>query len=386
MDFDWSADDAAFRAELAAFLAGALPADWAEVSKDGPGSDAQAAFSRGFCRALAERGWLTQHWPIDVRRARTRAPWRHAILGEEMWARGEPRGSQYMNVNWIGPTIMKYGSEAQKALHLPRISSRRRALVSGLLRARRGLRPRGAAHARAPRRRRLRRERLEDLDLVREQRRLLLPARAHAIPASKRQRGISRAARADGRCPGIEVREIPSVVGERYFHEVFFDGRARARRVPARARGRGLGRRVVCARRTSASARRATRGPRSRSTRSRGRARERRGSPTARSRSGSARRARSARRRACSRYRVIDLRAKGSRRPPTRTSRASPARSPSKPSPISRSSSFGARGARLRELRRGALPARDDGGRRGRRDRGAAQPDREPRWLDLPRE
>ena len=39
-----------------------------------------------------------------------------------MWQRGEPRGSQYMNVNWIGPTIMKYGSEEQKRRHLPPIA------------------------------------------------------------------------------------------------------------------------------------------------------------------------------------------------------------------------------------------------------------------------
>jgi hypothetical protein len=28
-----------------------------------------------------------------------------------------------MNVNWIGPTIMKYGSEEQKSFHLPKISA-----------------------------------------------------------------------------------------------------------------------------------------------------------------------------------------------------------------------------------------------------------------------
>ena len=98
-----------------------LPEDWEEISRHGPGSDAQSTFSREFCGRLAERGWLTQSWPAEYGGADA-TPWRHAILSEEMWRCGEPRGSQYMNVNWIGPTIMKYGSEAQKHLHLDRIS------------------------------------------------------------------------------------------------------------------------------------------------------------------------------------------------------------------------------------------------------------------------
>ena len=46
MDFEWSPDDAAFRHELRAFLDRELPADWATLSKDGPGSDAQLEASR----------------------------------------------------------------------------------------------------------------------------------------------------------------------------------------------------------------------------------------------------------------------------------------------------------------------------------------------------
>ena len=39
-----------------------------------------------------------------------------------MWIAGEPRGGQYMNVNWIGPTLLKYGSEEQKAQYLTPIT------------------------------------------------------------------------------------------------------------------------------------------------------------------------------------------------------------------------------------------------------------------------
>src|SRR5262249_15117045 len=41
--------------------------------------------------------------------------------GEEMWAAGEPRGPQYMNVNWVGPVIMRFGTPAQQEKYLPPI-------------------------------------------------------------------------------------------------------------------------------------------------------------------------------------------------------------------------------------------------------------------------
>ena len=117
--------------------------------------------------------------------------------------------------------------------------------------------------------------------------------------------------------PGIEVREIPSVVGERYFHEVFFDDARVPVVVSARARGRGLERRratrsqferVGAARYARAALH--PRPPGGACARERGLLADARWLREAR------RGARAcARRRACSRYRVIDLRAQG--RPPT---------------------------------------------------------------------
>src|SRR5690606_34297452 len=49
--------------------------------------------------------------------------WEHFVLGEEMLVNGEPRGPQYMNVNWIGPAIMRFGTDAQKAEHLDLIAN-----------------------------------------------------------------------------------------------------------------------------------------------------------------------------------------------------------------------------------------------------------------------
>ena len=218
MDFAWSDEDEAFRRELRAFLAEALPPGWDEIAKDGPGSDAQAAFAREFCPRLAARGWLTQSWPREYGGADA-SPWRHAVLGEEMWRRGEPRSSQYMNVNWIGPTIMRYGSEAQKARYLPPISAGRAFWCQGFSE------PEAGSDLAA-----LRTLAIRDGDAyvvngskiwtsyASQADHCFLVARTD--PDSQRQRGISVLLVAMD-LPGIEVREIPSVVGERYFFEVF---------------------------------------------------------------------------------------------------------------------------------------------------------------------
>ena len=183
------------------------PRDWDELAKDGPGSDAQAAFSRGFCARLAERGWLTPHWPAGVRRPRTRPPG-----GTRSSARSSGRAASRAapvherQLDRPGDhEVRQRGAEARApAAHRPG----RRLLVSGLLGAGRRLGPRGAAHPRAARGRRLRRQRLEDLDLLREPRRLLLPARAQrpGLEAAPRHRG---AAGADGRFPASRCARSP---------------------------------------------------------------------------------------------------------------------------------------------------------------------------------
>jgi len=220
VEFGWSEDDLAFRRELTGFLADALPDDWPELSKDGPGSDAQAEFSKRFCPQLAERGWLTQNWP-EAYGGRAASAWRHIILGEEMWRIGEPRSSQYMNVNWVGPTIMEFGSEAQKERYLPPIARGEAFWCQGFSE------PEAGSDLVA-----LRTLALRDGDdyvvngskiwtsYVNHAQHCFLVVRSD--PESRRHKGIS-VLLCPMDLPGIEVREIPSVVGDRYFFEVFFD-------------------------------------------------------------------------------------------------------------------------------------------------------------------
>lgn len=121
MDIRWSEEHVAFRKRVRDVIDRELPADWVETSRLDNGSDAAVAFARRFCPILGKEGLLVPHWSkadggegLDV--------FHHWILNEEMWAAGEPRSYQYMNVNWIGPAFLKYGSPAQKEKFLPMIT------------------------------------------------------------------------------------------------------------------------------------------------------------------------------------------------------------------------------------------------------------------------
>jgi alkylation response protein AidB-like acyl-CoA dehydrogenase len=122
VEFTWSEAEIAFRERVRDFLRTTLPPEWFDIARHGPGSPEQAAFSRIFCPQMADQELLTPHWPVAYGGAALPA-WHSVILGEELICVGEPRGPQYMNVNWIGPAIMASGSAEQKALHLPPIAA-----------------------------------------------------------------------------------------------------------------------------------------------------------------------------------------------------------------------------------------------------------------------
>lgn len=119
MEYRWSPDDLAFRDEVRGFLDRELPPRWFSLV---PGEEPASDFTFEFCRKLGEHGLMAPHWPSQYG-GRDASGWQFIILGEELWRAGEPRGAQYMNVNWLGPAIMAAGSDEQKAYHLRRITA-----------------------------------------------------------------------------------------------------------------------------------------------------------------------------------------------------------------------------------------------------------------------
>jgi alkylation response protein AidB-like acyl-CoA dehydrogenase len=115
MDFAFTPEEEAFRSDLRQFLAAELPSWWRGMFVD---DERVMPQTRRLCAALAARGWLTLAWPRAYGGAEA-SVWQQAILREEMWAHDEPRGPQYMNLNYIGPCIMRFGTAEQKARFLP---------------------------------------------------------------------------------------------------------------------------------------------------------------------------------------------------------------------------------------------------------------------------
>lgn len=119
MDGDFTAEQQQFRAELRDFLAERLPDRWVGIFH-GPPEHLDASFA--ITKEMAERGWLNQHWPVEF--GGQDAPiWRQMVFQEETWAHYEPRGGQYMGVNWIGPSLIRFGTDEQKSTFLPRLAA-----------------------------------------------------------------------------------------------------------------------------------------------------------------------------------------------------------------------------------------------------------------------
>ncbi len=218
MDFDWTGEDRAFRAHVRDFLKKELPSDWDDISRHGPGSREQTEFSLEFCPKLADAGLLVPHWPAEWGGS-DRPTWEHFILGEEMWAAGEPRGAQYMNVNWIGPTLMRFGSDAQRQRYIPEMAAGKAIWCQGFSEPDAGS------------------------DLARLRTRAVRDGDHYVINGQKIWTSyagmaqhcflLARTGESSGKAgiaiflvpmstPGIEVRSIPSLIGHGDIHETFF--------------------------------------------------------------------------------------------------------------------------------------------------------------------
>lgn len=217
MEFGWTSREDAVREKARAFLDANLPDNWKDTASLSPGSEAVTNFSREICPKLHDAGLLLSHWPVE-HGGEGASAWEHFIIGEQLWEVGEPRGPQYYNVNWIGPTILEYGSPEQKEYHLGRIREGNVIWCQGFSE------PGGGS------------------DLAAIQTKAVRDGDRYVVNGSKIWTSYARLAEfcilvartGEGRRgvsvfllpmdrPGITVRPIDSVVGDGDLHEVFFD-------------------------------------------------------------------------------------------------------------------------------------------------------------------
>ncbi|MDH5672020.1 MAG: acyl-CoA dehydrogenase family protein [Myxococcales bacterium] len=119
MDLSFSAEQEAFRQEVRSFIREAMPPDIAEKAKRHAHFEPEEI--RRWHGILAERGWAAPNWPEQYGGAGL-DPTRRFILGEELVMAGAPELSPF-GLRMVGPLIIQFGNDAQRARFLPKILS-----------------------------------------------------------------------------------------------------------------------------------------------------------------------------------------------------------------------------------------------------------------------
>jgi len=119
MHLDYTPEQERLRQELCAYFAGLMTAERraALTTADGEYGNGQAY--RDVVRQLGTDGWLALSWPPEYG-GRGASLLDQLIFTDEAAVAGVP--VPFLTINTVGPTIMRFGTEEQKAHYLPRIA------------------------------------------------------------------------------------------------------------------------------------------------------------------------------------------------------------------------------------------------------------------------
>ncbi len=107
----------ALRSEVRTFLAQEL-ASRPPLAR----ADSWNGFDRDFSRKLGQRGWLGMTWPKQYG-GHERSAFERYVIVEETLAAGAPVAAHWIADRQSGPSLLKYGTEEQKARVLPGIAA-----------------------------------------------------------------------------------------------------------------------------------------------------------------------------------------------------------------------------------------------------------------------
>ncbi|CAA0097013.1 acyl-CoA dehydrogenase family protein [Zhongshania aliphaticivorans] len=124
MKLQFSPEDEQFRAEIATWLADNLVGEFAQLKfRGGPGDEHMFPRERKrWERKLAEGGWTCVAWPKEYG-GRGLSIEQQVIFFEEYARAGAPGRMGHIGEGLAGPTLIAFGSEAQKQQYLPGILS-----------------------------------------------------------------------------------------------------------------------------------------------------------------------------------------------------------------------------------------------------------------------
>jgi len=211
MDFDFTEEEQAFRAEVREFLAENLP----------PPAERGRGFMGEWLRNVRDKRWVGFSWPEEYGGGAGSLT-EQAILKEEMaLARAPALGTSFMGLAWVGPGIIQYGTDEQKQRFIPDILDSKVNWCTGYSEPNHGS-DLAAIQTKA--------ERVGDHYVVNGQKIWTTgaPWAQWIILLTRTEFEVER--KHDGiTCllvpmdsPGIEVRPIENMAGDRNFAEVFF--------------------------------------------------------------------------------------------------------------------------------------------------------------------
>ncbi len=120
MDLNLSPEEIKFRDELRAWLTANVPKDWDERREES--MELRFEYLKRWQRKLYEGGWAGISWPKEYG-GRGASLMEQVIFWQEMALASAPPLANVLGLGIIGPTIIAYGSEAQKKRHLAKILS-----------------------------------------------------------------------------------------------------------------------------------------------------------------------------------------------------------------------------------------------------------------------
>lgn len=209
------AEAEALREPVRAFLREAL--------RDYPASQrvrSWSGFDTNFSSALGARGWIGMTWPRAYGGQGRSALERYVVL-EELLAAGAPVAAHWIADRQSGPLLLRYGTETQKQAHLPAIARGEMFFCIGMSEPNAGSDLAGikTSAVRTATGWRLSGQKLWTTNAHRAQRMIAL---ARTSVAESRHGGLSQFL-VDLSLPGVTIRPIADLTGERHFNEVFFD-------------------------------------------------------------------------------------------------------------------------------------------------------------------
>jgi alkylation response protein AidB-like acyl-CoA dehydrogenase len=221
MDFKYSEEDEAFRAEFRSWLEANMPRDWRDDGElADPDTKSEFERRRAWHRKLYDAGWMCIHWPKEFG-GRGATLMQQFIYNQELDRAKAPPVVNFQGIARVGPTLMQWGTPEQKARYIPKIPSAEEIWCQGLSEPNHGS-DLAAVETRA--------EDNGDHFVVNGSK--VWTSNAHhadfstllcrSDPSAPKHRGLSYLL-VDLKSPGVSIHPLIQITGEHGFNQVFFE-------------------------------------------------------------------------------------------------------------------------------------------------------------------